>query len=184
MKEKDKDKTKYKRNVSIVYDVDGRSIALINDIVFKGRRSINWDEVEQYLKDHVGEFYTIAETNDIVYFGDDLPDEYAHSDYSSKLKGTYAKAKANASQGLGMMLEIASNGMFTENKKEKHIIDGGKGWYRFESRFALPVYGENGEVERYNVFRVYMIVRHDQNGKRYLYDVINIKKETSTPLGC
>ena len=29
-----------------------------------------------------------------------------------------------------------------------------------------------------------MIIRHDKDGKKYLYDVINIKKETSTPLGC
>ena len=60
----------------------------------------------------------------------------------------------------------------------------GNGWYRYESRFALPVYGDSGEVDRYNVFHVYMIIRHDQNGKKYLYDVINIKKETSTPLSC
>ena len=113
-----------------------------------------------------------------------MPDEYAHSDYSASLKGTYAKAKANAAQGLGEMLEIAYNGNHIENRKTKHAVDGGKGWYRFESRFALPVYGGDGEVERYNVFRVYMIIRHDQNGKKYLYDVINIKKETSTPLSC
>lgn len=38
-------------------------------------------------------------------------------------------------------------------------------------------------MDRYNVFRVYMIIRHDMNGKKYLYDVINVKKETSNPLG-
>ncbi len=26
--------------------------------------------------------------------------------------------------------------------------------------------------------------RHELDGKKYLYDVINIKKETSNPLGC
>lgn len=29
-----------------------------------------------------------------------------------------------------------------------------------------------------------MIIRHDQNGKKYLYDVIKIKKETSNPPSC
>ena len=38
------------------------------------------------------------------------------------------------------------------------------------------------ELERYNIFHVEMLVRHDADGKRYLYDVVNIKKETGTPL--
>lgn len=29
-----------------------------------------------------------------------------------------------------------------------------------------------------------MIIRHDLDGKKYLYDVINVKKETSNPPGC
>jgi hypothetical protein len=28
-----------------------------------------------------------------------------------------------------------------------------------------------------------MVVRHDQNGKKYLYDIMNIKKETSSFFG-
>ena len=173
-----------KRNVSIIKDTDGNDIVIINDIQFKGKRSINWDDVESYLMQHVGEFYTIASTKDIVYFGKDLPDEYSNSEYTVSLKGGNAKAKANAAQGLGKMLEIAANGSVTPNRKQKHAIDAANGWYRFESRFALPVYSEKGEVERYNVFHVYMIVRHDLDGKKYLYDVINIKKETSTPPSC
>ena len=169
------------RNVSVIKDVNNNNIVIINDIRFKGKRSVNWDDVKTYLTEHVGEMYTIAESGDVVYIGKDLPDEYTGSDYTFSLKGTSAKAKANASQGLGEMLEIATDGSFTPNRKEKHKIDAANGWYRYESRFALPVYGENGEVDRYNVFRVYMIIRHDLNDKKYLYDVINIKKETSNP---
>ena len=36
------------------------------------------------------------------------------------------------------------------------------------------------EVGRYNVFRIIMVVRHAEDGKMYLYDIMNIKKETST----
>ena len=70
----------------------------------------------------MGDFYTVAETNDVIYFGSDLPDEYSHSDYTNSLKGAYAKAKANAVQGLGGMLKIANNASHNENKKEKHSI--------------------------------------------------------------
>ena len=38
------------RNISVVKDVNGNQIVVINDIQFKGRQNINWDEVEQYLK--------------------------------------------------------------------------------------------------------------------------------------
>lgn len=172
------------RNVSIINDTDGNKIVLINDIVFRGKRDINWGDVEKYIKQYVGEFYTIVDTNELIYFGTDLPDEYTHSEYTKSLKGANAKAKANAAQGLGEMLEIAYNGHLKPNIKQKHSIDAANGWYRYESRFALPVYGCDNEVERYNVFHVYMIIRHDRNGKKYLYDVINIKKETSKPLSC
>lgn len=40
----------------------------------------------------------------------------------------------------------------------------------------------NGEMERYNIFHVYMIIRYDLNGKKYLYDVINKKKKRATRL--
>ena len=80
------------------------------------------------------------------------------------------------------MLEIAFNGEVTPNKKLKHEIDGANGWYHYESRFGLSVYSENGEVERYNVFHESMLIRCASDEKMYLYDIIDIKKETSTPL--
>lgn len=63
----------------------------------------------------MGEFYEIADTKDIVYIGNDLPDEYAGSRYTYSLKGANAKAKANASQGIPEMLEIAVGKHFREN---------------------------------------------------------------------
>ncbi|MCD7865727.1 MAG: hypothetical protein LUG54_06875 [Clostridiales bacterium] len=152
---------------------------LINDILFKSKRNVNWNDVEAYLKQYVGEFFTIAATNEIVYIGADLPDEYTHSNYTRILKGANAKAKANAVQGLPEMIQIASGRCYEENKKEKHQADARFGWYRYESRLALPVYGKSGELERYNVFHVARLFRHNKDGKMYLYDIMNIKKETS-----
>jgi lipopolysaccharide export LptBFGC system permease protein LptF len=167
------------RNVNIITDLNGNKIAVINDIVFKGKRNVDWSDVEQYLRQYVGEFYQIADTKDVVYIGSDLPDEYANSNYTHRLKGASAKAKANAAQGLPEMIEIASGKQFEENRKEKHNKDAQYGWYRYESRFALPVFSEEGEVERYNVFHVLMLMRHAKDEKLYLYDIMEIKKETS-----
>lgn len=56
------------------------------------------------------------------------------------------------------------------------------GWYRYDSRFALPVYDDNGEMKRYNIFHASLIVRYEENKKMYLYDILDIKKETSNSI--
>ena len=180
---KDEALKKNKRNVSVIQDVDGNNIVVINDIRFKGKRSVNWKEVREYLKEYVGDFYTIAATGDVIYIGSDLPKEYTGSKYTNSMRGTNAKAKANAAAGIPELIEIAVGKHFRTNKEDKHKRDGRNGWYRYDSRFALPVYGDDGEVERYNVFHASMLIRHSNDEKMYLYDIIDIKKETSNSLG-
>ena len=170
------------RKVGIIEDLDGRKTVVIHDVLFKGKRSINWDEVKKYLETYVGEFYNIVSDNEVVYIGSNLPNEYTGSKYTYKLKGAVAKAKANATQGIPELLEISEGGNFRENLENKHKHNAKYGWYRYDSRFALPVYNENGEVIRYNVFHGSMLIRHSEDGKKYLYDIIDIKKETSNPL--
>lgn len=121
--------------------------------------------MEKYLKQFVGEYYGIIETSDMIYIGSDLPDEFTGSNYTKKLKGALAKAKANATQGLPELIEIASKKRFKENLKEKHGSDAKYGWYRYDTKFALPVYNENQELERFNVFQAVLLIRHAQDGK-------------------
>lgn len=170
------------RNINIIEDLDGGKIVVISDIAFKGRQKIEWPEVEKYLKRFVGEYYGIIETSDMIYIGSDLPDEFSGSNYTKKLKGALAKAKANAAQGLPELIEIASKKRYKENFKEKHDFDAKYGWYRYDTKFALPVYNEDQELERFNVFQAVLLIRHAQDGKLYLYDLVNIKKETGKPL--
>ena len=79
------------------------------------------------------------------------------------------------------LLKYATNKRWQENFKTTHGADAKYGWYRFTSRFALPVYSENGSLERYNIFRIEMLIRHASDDKLYLYDMVNVKKETGTP---
>jgi len=171
------------RNVSVIQDADGKNIVVINDIIFKGKRSVNWKAVRAYLKQYIGEIYEIASTEDIIYIGLDLPNEYSGSKYTNSLKGTNAKAKANAAQGIPEMVEIAVGKHYRTNQEDKHKRDAKNGWYRYDSYFALPVYSNSGEIERYNVFHASMLIRYANDGKMYLYDIIDIKKETSNSLG-
>ena len=87
------------RNINIITDLNGNKIALINDIIFKGKKAINWDDVKAYLESYVGEFYEIADTKDIVYIGQDLPDEYTGSRYTYSLKGGECKSKGECFTG-------------------------------------------------------------------------------------
>ena len=47
-------------------------------------------------------------------------------------------------------------------------------------KFAIPIY-ENNKLVRYNIFGARLLVNHSYNGKKYLYDIVAIKKETSKP---
>ena len=155
------------RNVNIITDADGKKLALINDIRFKGKRQIDWDDVKQYLEGYVGDYYEIEESAERIYIGNELPEEYTESESRKSLMGANAKAKANAATAIPELIQIASNPAYEENRKEKHNKNAKFGWYRYDVRFALPVYEENVLV-RYNIFHARLLINHAENGKKYL----------------
>lgn len=168
------------RNVTIITDADGKKLVLINDIRFKGKRQIDWDDVKQYLKGYVGDYYEIEESAEHIFIGNELPEEYTESESRKSLRGANAKAKANAATAIPELIQIASNPAYETNRKEKHSKSAMLGWYRYDVRFALPVYEENVLV-RYNIFHARLLINHAENGRKYLYDILATKKETSRP---
>lgn len=118
---------------------------------------------------YVDESFEILEAADVVFIGNDFPSELKGSKDTMRLKGAQAKAKANATTQIPLLLKYAANKRWQENYKEKHGTDAKYGWYRFTSRFALLVYLNDGSLERYNVFRIEMLVRHASDDKLYLY---------------
>ena len=74
------------KKVDIIKDADSKSIVVINDLRFKGRRSVDWNIVEDCLKEYIGECAEITETSDVVYIGSDFPDEFAHSKDTKELR--------------------------------------------------------------------------------------------------
>ena len=128
------------------------NIVWISQILFRGKRKIPWEEVEEYLKQYVGKVYEISKTKDKIHIKADFPDEFSNSMDTVRLNGTAAKAKANAVQKVPELIRKAENKRFQENKKMKHTVDAQRGWYRYTTNFALPVYNEDGKILRYNVF--------------------------------
>ena len=87
--------------LNIVMDPDGKKLVLINDVRFKSRRKLDWDAIEEFLKEYIGKYYEIQDTSERVYIGTDFPDEFSHSMDTKGLKGAKEKAKANISTAIG-----------------------------------------------------------------------------------
>ena len=52
--------------------------------------------------------------------------------------------------------------------------------YRYDAFFTIPVRGQDEDKERRNYYRGTVLVRINPKDL-YLYDVVDIKKEASTP---
>ena len=79
------------------------------------------------------------------------------------------------------MIEIATNKRWKEDFDNKHKKRAKNGWFRYNTRFAMPVMNDDGEIIEYNIYQAVLIVRYAADGRLYLYDVQNIKKEMRYP---
>ena len=165
------------KNVEIVRELDGTEIAVIKNIKYRGKTKNEWDEIEKQLLEYVGECYKISNTSELIYIDTDFPDEFTRGKDKVSLRGANLKAKANIIQALGELIEIANKKVYSIDYRDKHGLKAKNGWYRYDTRIALPIYNLDNNVERYNVYKLRMLVRHDNDGKLYLYDFLRTKKE-------
>ena len=168
-------------NLLITTDSQGNKVVVIPQIIFKGKRSISWKEVEKYLIRYIGKIFEVSETKDLILIDRTFVDEYTGSEYTNKLVGALPKVKANMSQGIPRMIEIAIGKRWKEDFDSKHKNRAGNGWFCYNTRFAMPITNEEGEIVEYNIYQAVLIVRYSSNEKLYLYDIQNIKKETRYP---
>lgn len=166
-----------KRNILITEDENGKKLVVIPKIIFWGKRSMNWKEVEKYLLRYAGEIIEVTETKDIIYIGKDFADEYAGSKYTKKLNGANRKAKANMAQIIPELIEIGTEKRWSKDYEDRHGKKAKRGWYRYNTRFALPKTDEEGSIIAYKIYKAVLLVRYADDGKLYLYDVINLKHE-------
>ena len=103
--------------------------------------------------------------------------------YTRKLVGALPKVKANISQGIPELIEIATDRRWKEDFENKHKKKAENGWYRYNTRFAMPITNGKGEIIEYNMYQAVLIVRYSADKKLYLYDIQNIKKKRDTHHG-
>ena len=140
----------------------------------------SFDAAEKYLKALVNTehpFSTILVDAQPVYIGKDLPGEYRSSEYTKSMEAKLRPVKMQAATNLDEMLLLAENGEWRENVKDKHKTDAQNGWYRYDARFAVPIMNEKKAVDHYTVYGGTLLIRNDADGKSYLYDLVDIKKE-------
>ena len=117
-----------------------------------------------------------------MFIGTDFPDEFCHSKDKIKLKGGNEKAKANMVSAIGDLIRVATNKAISEDFGKKHKKKACKGWYRYDTRFGIPFYNSEGILERYNIYSARMLVRCDEKGNLFLYDLVRTKKKRAARL--
>lgn len=153
-----------------IRNVNGSPVVVIEEDIFSGHDGEKPHKViRDYLRRHIGEYATIIESGQKVYLGKDLPGEYTQSKYTKQLGNGLKKVKGQATQNLDEMIEIATDRSWIKNNKDKHALDAKYGWYKYLTRFQVGA----------DVYSADILIRNADDGKKYLYDVINIKRDTA-----
>ena len=164
--------------------VNGDGVVWIENSGFTNAQLKDPNAIAQYIAAHIGEVYKIIESGQKVYIGKDLPGEYTHSKYTSYLQKknpSALKAKNKAASALGEMIEIATNRRW-EATKHKQSKDAKYGMYRYDTKFAFPVKDQRGNVTTVKAYDAELLIRNASDGKKYLYDIVNIKEDTANAL--
>lgn len=161
-------------------EVNGKKIAWIENNPLSLKDLTNYKKVAAYIANHIGEAYTILESGYRVYIGKNLPKEYTQSEYTKALlrnNQPILRAKKKAIGSFGEMIEIATNRRW---EKTKHAAnkDAKYGVYRYSTAFAFPV-KQSGKITSVKSFDAELVILNSSDGKKYLYDIVNIKENTA-----
>ena len=164
---------------------DGQKVVVLDQNVL-GQRP-NTMKKETFIKNYLVDlarnnpdvFARIEENGHKIYLDDNvLPNEYAYSKSAQNAKGEIKNIRERALSSLDEIIEVGSNRRFEGNRKEnlqpKRADKKRGGMYKYDTKIAIP--GENGMESFYDAT---VLIRYDQNGKRYLYDIVGIKKDGS-----
>lgn len=161
--------------------VDGNSVVWIEENILKNNNGKPEHQfIADFIAEHIGDVYTIIESGQKVYIGEDLPNEYTQSKYTTTVlhyNPNIIKAKKKAVANIGEIIEIATNRRWEKTKHSKKK-DAKYGMYRYDTLFGFPVKDSKGNVVRANIYKAELVIRNASDGRKYLYDIVDIKKDT------
>lgn len=79
------------------------------------------------------------------------------------------------------MIETATNRQW-ERTRHMQSKDAEYGMYRYDGTFAFPVKGSGGTVQRVRAYDAELLIRNASDGKKYLYDIVNVKENTAAQI--
>lgn len=155
-----------------VYNADGsfnRLRIIDKDFDNMDFKTINKETVKN-INSQRGEVYKITETNNSVIIDKKTSKEYTFSKYSRKLDAENKKVKGILSKYLKEIISNSFDRRFVNYKKAKHVKDAKYGFYRYKIVFSIK------DDVKENIYEVVVLIRNDANTKKYLYDILDIKK--------
>ena len=163
--------------------VNGEKVVWIEENILKENTGTPIHQfIADYIANHIGEYYRIIESGQRVYIGEDLPNEYTQSKYTQAIlrnNPNILKTKNKAVKNLGEMIEIATNRRW-EKVQHAHNKDAKYGIYRYDTRFGFAVQNSKKDIVGANVYTAELIICNASDGKKYLYDIVNIKRDKTS----
>ena len=159
-------------------EVDNKQVVWIDENILENKPAEMSDKkfIKNYLIEHIDDVYTIIESGSKVYPYKRLPTEYLYSKDAQKLERfdrSKFKTKLQMVSGIGEMIEIATNRRW-EKVRHSHNKNSRYGVYRYDTQVA---FNNKGTPQAYTTE---LVILNADNGKKYLYDVVNIQKDDVT----
>ena len=164
--------------------VGGRDIVWVDSNPLTSKELRNHKSVEDYIAQHIGEVYTIIESGQRVYLGEDLPGEYTHSRYTDSIRTRQPglhRAKNRVVSDLGLLIETSTNRRW-EQTKHPLSKDAKYGIYRYDASFAFPVKDVQSGQITVRAFDAELLIRNASDGNKYLDDIVGIKENTANAI--
>lgn len=155
-----------------VYNADGsfnRLRIIDKDFDNMDFKTINKETVKN-INSQRGEVYKITETNNSVIIDKKTSKEYTFSKYSRKLDAENKKVKGILSKYLKEIISNSFDRRFVNYKKAKHVKDAKYGFYRYKIVFSIK------DDVKENIYEAVVLIRNSEDKKKYLYDILDIKK--------
>ena len=163
----------------VIYNNDSSfSHVQINDNIFE--EDTNYKKaIKTELKKNVGKCFKLIESGQNIFIDKKTINEYTFSKYTKGLNIEKNYIKGNIVTGLNDLINYATDKKFSNIKKQKHINDAAYGFYKYKVYFTMKI------KDKEELFSAILLIRNAINGKKYLYDILNIKQiKRHVPTNC
>lgn len=139
---------------------------------------VDWSVVRKKILKLVKTIITIKENNAKVKFDRKFIKEFTASKYTQSANKKIKNIKANLVDNIAELVENAGHISIEINNKDKHKTDSGYRWEKYKCLFRFNSLDELGN----NVSIIYsccIVIRCPNFKEKYIYDIVDIKKETN-----